>query len=357
MRAAEFCQCRVVNLSDFKTLLGKFPEQHSFFVEMAGARRIELGAAKKAADKKMKSAAAAVPQSLPAVAECPQQLDIPAVVKAKPHKMRASECLMACPMFMNEDHGFVTELAMQLEPESCEAGRMVMREGEEGYKIYFISQGSVEVIVEGRDDPVSTLDPGSIFGEMTLFGLSRRAASVRAVENCSFFVTGHRVFFTLLQKYPSARRGFMTLAHERKRAIFSMERKEDDISGCPAYSSETRLNPIIDRAVSRASAVAEPAGCLGTGVSALCASSHLDSVVTRQSVWLSTSGVKSAISRSSRFYGSRQTNNDSVMSPTVIIDLRSKAPVSKSLPAKLPSLGLGPSAPPWHLWQPMLSAR
>lgn len=63
------------------------------------------------------------------------------------------------------------------------AGEMLFSEGERGDSIFFISEGSAEVVC-GAGGPVertlATLDEGAVFGEFGFFSGSRRSAGVRA---------------------------------------------------------------------------------------------------------------------------------------------------------------------------------
>ena len=56
--------------------------------------------------------------------------------------------------------------------------------------MYFISQGSVHVIVNG--DVVSTLGEGSFFGEIGLLTEAKRTASIRAADYCDLTVLRKR---------------------------------------------------------------------------------------------------------------------------------------------------------------------
>ena len=63
-------------------------------------------------------------------------------------------------------------------------GDTIIKQGDSGYRAYYIESGSVEVTV--REGPhvisVSTLGEGEIFGEMAIIQHCERSATVRALE-------------------------------------------------------------------------------------------------------------------------------------------------------------------------------
>ncbi|MEY4088720.1 MAG: hypothetical protein RJB55_991 [Verrucomicrobiota bacterium] len=76
-------------------------------------------------------------------------------------------------------------ISKAFEPERHPAGTVIIREGEPGEKLYLLHGGEVEVtrtLPNGREDPVASLLPGDVFGEIALLNRSPRTRSVRAVE-------------------------------------------------------------------------------------------------------------------------------------------------------------------------------
>lgn len=150
------------------------------------------------------------------------------------HRSRRSEevsinvnqaVMMQAPLFAGRSPQFLTQLAEYLQIEMFQPGQYIMREGEEGDKTYFLHRGSVEVLV-GREEErqVATLQDGTVFGEMAMFGTARRAASVRAQVFCDCRAFDHTIFQMLLQKFPEERKFFMEMAAERRKKL--MEEKE-----------------------------------------------------------------------------------------------------------------------------------
>ena len=64
-----------------------------------------------------------------------------------------------------------------------EHGEYIVRQGETGYCMYVIQEGTVEIILEeeGEDILLAKRNAGDFFGEMALFDRDVRSASVRAL--------------------------------------------------------------------------------------------------------------------------------------------------------------------------------
>src|SRR5882672_4020985 len=73
------------------------------------------------------------------------------------------------------------------ERRSFEGGQFVIRQGEQTDALYFLIEGSVEVL---KDDVWVALasQPGLVFGEMAVLLGGAHTASVRAVKPCSFYI-------------------------------------------------------------------------------------------------------------------------------------------------------------------------
>ncbi len=77
------------------------------------------------------------------------------------------------------------------------AGKMIVREGEEGAAAYLLQSGSVRVFScdeNGHEVEFAKLGSGQIFGEMALVYDTPRTASVQSVEDCSVIVITRTTF-------------------------------------------------------------------------------------------------------------------------------------------------------------------
>ncbi|HZY32112.1 MAG TPA: mechanosensitive ion channel family protein [Candidatus Methylomirabilis sp.] len=99
----------------------------------------------------------------------------------------------------------ITHAANSLQLLLYEAGRTVVRQGDEGDSFFLISRGRVGVWVGETDNdaqPVATLGRGQCFGEMSLLTGARRSATVRSLEDSELLVLGKAEFRDILLADP-----------------------------------------------------------------------------------------------------------------------------------------------------------
>jgi len=84
------------------------------------------------------------------------------------------------------------------------AGEIICKEGDEGRDMFIIKSGKVEVLKEmGEDSMVlATLGPKEFVGEMALFGVNKRTATVRAVTDTEVVVVTKMMLETQYKKIP-----------------------------------------------------------------------------------------------------------------------------------------------------------
>jgi glucose-6-phosphate 1-dehydrogenase len=111
------------------------------------------------------------------------------------------EVLEKVPLFQRGDPVFLHSLAMTLKPIVYCPGELIIRKGEPGREMYFISRGQVEVFND-TNQVLRTLEAGDFFGELSLLLSQPRAASVRAVTSCDLFVLEKGDFDKVLKERP-----------------------------------------------------------------------------------------------------------------------------------------------------------
>jgi CRP/FNR family cyclic AMP-dependent transcriptional regulator len=82
-------------------------------------------------------------------------------------------------------------------------GSTIIYAGEQSDSIYYITKGSVTVLIEddtGREIIVAYLNEGDFFGEMAMFGEGTRTAWVKAKMECEVAELGYQRFSELSQK-------------------------------------------------------------------------------------------------------------------------------------------------------------
>ena len=104
-------------------------------------------------------------------------------------------------------------LLLMFRPKSASPGEKVIRVGDRGDAMYFLSSGAVEVRVNGR---TIRLEAGAFFGEMALLTGERRTADVIAVDFCQFLVLDRRDFNLFMARHPAVRAAVAGIAEERR---------------------------------------------------------------------------------------------------------------------------------------------
>lgn len=133
-------------------------------------------------------------------------------------------------------------LLPRMKEEAFEEGKVIVKEGDEGDRLYFILSGSVEILRKatafrhvGSLRRLAVLQAGNTFGEMMIIDVQRRSASVRALEPVTTLSLSHAEMYKLYQKHPKLHtRILLNLAREISRRL----RKMDRLVGSSLYYEE-----------------------------------------------------------------------------------------------------------------------
>jgi len=109
--------------------------------------------------------------------------------------------LQKVEFFRDAHESFTREIVKRLQMEVFLPGDYMMREGDIGDCMYFLSTGTAEVLV--GDKRVATLGAGSPFGEMALIDGERRSASIVALEYCDAYRLPKHDFDDLRARHPN----------------------------------------------------------------------------------------------------------------------------------------------------------
>jgi CRP-like cAMP-binding protein len=104
------------------------------------------------------------------------------------------------PYFSDADDLFIREIVQVMEPLAFLPGDYIIRQGEYGDSMYFLSSGEIEVIIDG--DVVDTHGSGAFFGEGSLITNEKRNASIRTTTYCDVYKLSRYGFDDLRAKYP-----------------------------------------------------------------------------------------------------------------------------------------------------------
>lgn len=116
--------------------------------------------------------------------------------------LRQLDLVSQFPMFSALDRGNVEEIAKLLSPRFATPGEKLIRKGERGDEIFFISSGAVEVDAAGRK---IRLGRGDFFGELALLGRRRRSSNVVALGYCQLLVLEAGDMERLMARSPDLR--------------------------------------------------------------------------------------------------------------------------------------------------------
>ena len=120
--------------------------------------------------------------------------------------------IRAVPFLADLDDAQVEALAGQLRPVLAVPDEQVIRRGETGDRVYFISNGCVSVALD--DGPVQ-LGSGEIFGEIALLAEQPRNADVTSLGFSQLLTLHRRDFLPFLDAHPDIRTHIEAVARER----------------------------------------------------------------------------------------------------------------------------------------------
>ena len=120
-------------------------------------------------------------------------------------------------LFKGADEVFIHEVIEELEPLVFLPGDFVIRQGEFGDCMYFLSTGSVEVIVNKKQ--VAVLTEGSPFGETALLQNEKRNASIKAISYCDVYRLSQHGFEQLRKKYPEFDKRVSEISVEHQKVL------------------------------------------------------------------------------------------------------------------------------------------
>jgi len=93
------------------------------------------------------------------------------------------------------------------------AGALIYNEGDPGHTMYILKEGLVEIRYHGN--PVATLEPGDIFGEMALIEGHVRIASAASITDTVLVPIDQRRFHFMVTQTPRFATDVMAVMAER----------------------------------------------------------------------------------------------------------------------------------------------
>jgi CRP/FNR family cyclic AMP-dependent transcriptional regulator len=105
-----------------------------------------------------------------------------------------NDVLRQAPLFSALDDEAASALRTSMTDNRLRRGDVLFHEGDEGDKLYIVTEGKVKLgrtSADGRENLLAILGPGQMFGELSLFDPGPRSATVTAVTDTTFSSLSH----------------------------------------------------------------------------------------------------------------------------------------------------------------------
>ena len=142
--------------------------------------------------------------------------DLPMALKTTVSLQINREIIEKVPLFQTASEDLIREIVLNLTPAVFTPGDTIVTAGEVGFQMYFISQGSVDVLSADEQTVYATLTAGQFFGEIALLLSMPRTATIRAREYCDLYRLDKDNFDKVIQRYPDFAERINELAEKRK---------------------------------------------------------------------------------------------------------------------------------------------
>ena len=135
------------------------------------------------------------------------------------------DILERVPYFANADALFIREIVQRLQPLVFLPGDTIIRQGEHGESMYFLSSGEVEVLIDGQ--LVATRGDGAFFGETSLIRNERRNASIQTTTYCDVYRLSKEDFDDLRRRYPEFDEHIRQILRDREESTGAFQAAAD----------------------------------------------------------------------------------------------------------------------------------
>jgi voltage-gated potassium channel len=128
--------------------------------------------------------------------------DLPPPLRLKVLLHLTEEIRQTVPLFRFASGLLRDALLTSLESRTYTPGSIIAHEGNRGKSIFFIAEGTVEIISAADDKSYGTMSNGDYFGFMSLTLDERRTASIKAVSYCEMLVLDRADFGRIKEEFP-----------------------------------------------------------------------------------------------------------------------------------------------------------
>eukprot|EP00762_Andalucia_godoyi_P006368 ANDGO_05937.mRNA.1 Cyclic nucleotide-gated cation channel subunit A len=153
--------------------------------------------------------------------------DLPSYLRMEVALFLNREIIQKVPLFQGADPQFISTIVMSMRPRVSLPNSYIIKKGEVGKEMFFISRGEVEVVSEDGAVVYARLKEGSFFGEIALVTSGKRTASVRAATYCDLFVLMKEDFDEVLADFPEQAKAILQAAEARYNLIKKTSTSDD----------------------------------------------------------------------------------------------------------------------------------
>lgn len=116
------------------------------------------------------------------------------------------DVVLSAPLFAGIETDAALALLASMTPRDVPRGQVLFREGDRGDCLFVIRTGKMKLgrrSSDGRENLLSVLGPGEMFGELSLFDPGPRTATATAVADASMYELAHAELIDWLGRYPA----------------------------------------------------------------------------------------------------------------------------------------------------------
>ncbi|KAI9008992.1 cyclic nucleotide-binding-like protein [Phycomyces nitens] len=146
--------------------------------------------------------------------------------------------------FKDSPQEFLHQVSLRVEPRQYMPNELVIQKGDIGTELFFIIEGTVEVVIPSTTDiVVARLSAGDSFGETTILLDTPRAANVRTVTSLEVYVLSRKDFLSVCKEYPELQQHYRTVAESVLKAY------NEQVSRETHGSPDQAQTPVVDNQV------------------------------------------------------------------------------------------------------------
>jgi voltage-gated potassium channel len=154
--------------------------------------------------------------------------DLPVALKESVALHLNKEIIERVPLFEKADASLIRDIILQLQPVVFTPGDYIVRAGELGRDMYFISKGTVTVLSADEKITYATLKAGQFFGEISLLLSMPRTATIKAAGFCDLYRLEKDQFDVVVEQYPDFKQSIRLLAEKRREEVQARTRQRTE---------------------------------------------------------------------------------------------------------------------------------